>query len=228
MIESNVKNVAQKWDNLYLNEEYNVQYPFDQIVSFIYKNKSLVHGANVLDVGCGLGNNFAPVIDLGGVPIGIDGSATALKKCAERYPSSLVYNVCFDDLWPIASESISVGYDRMSLTCNPMNTIKVAFNEIYRVLKTGGIFRWIVLSDSSDYVRSGEMSHDGWVEQSNIPNVLNNTQFRGYSFLSYKDVISITQGFKIERLELMTSEVLVAEGMRKVQAYWVVDCVKAT
>lgn len=128
--------------------------------------------------------------------------------------------------WPVESNSICIGFDRISLTCVRLDVIKFALSELFRVLKPGGIFGWIV-SDTSDFIRLGDLEDDGWVEQSRNKDIQNRSQFRGYTFLSYKDVIDLTSKFSILNLSLKTEEFFIQDATRRKRAYWIVDLIKA-
>lgn len=212
-----------RWNDLWKKRIYNVKYPQDEIISFLYRNAKHIKNKKILDVGCGQGNNFQPIIDLGGKCVGIDISKIATKKALESYPESFVYTKSFEDRWPIEKNSISLGFDRLSMTCTKKNVIEKGLSEILRVLKPRGIFRWLVLSDTSDFFRIGPSTKDGWVSKSNVKFVKNNSQFRGYTFISYNDIKNYLSEFKILDIHLKSSERFLKNGLRFKESYWIID-----
>ena len=85
------------WEEVYDSNIYTIQYPWSTVVSFVCKH--VRKGMRVLDVGCGLGNNFQPVVDRGAIPVGLDVSETALNTAAEKYPTAELYPYRFDEPW---------------------------------------------------------------------------------------------------------------------------------
>src|SRR2546421_3471976 len=115
------------WIEIHDANIYKIQYPWSTVVSFVCKH---VHkGMRVLDIGCGLGNNFQPVIDRGAIPVGLDISKTALKAAAEKYPSAELHPYLFEEPWSaILDHSVDVAYDSKSLTTSPIEAIKAAIS----------------------------------------------------------------------------------------------------
>src|SRR5690348_8068660 len=175
------------WEDVYDADVYTIRYPWSTVVSFVCKY--VTKGMRVLDVGCGLGNNFQPVVDLGATPVGIDISKTALKTAKEKYPIAELYPYRFEEPWTaIPSASIDVAYDSKGLTCSPIESVRAGLASIHRCMKPGSKFMWWPMSDLGDWARAGEMSKSKFIEKSAVDEIPNVTYFRGYSFVSLSDV----------------------------------------
>jgi ubiquinone/menaquinone biosynthesis C-methylase UbiE len=107
---------------------------------------------NVLDLGCGWGNNLKFLADKGFSYSGVDFSKAAVEHCKMSHPS--VFHTNLDDL-PFKDESFDFAFDRMAIQHNSKEVIKDIFNEVHRVLKPGGTFYSILVSKAEyDYVTS--------------------------------------------------------------------------
>jgi len=80
--------VVNKWEELYKDEICNVNYPYDDIVSFLHSNSSMVKNELVLDLGSGLGNNFYPILSLGGALHWLRWLQDSSQKKLEKIPRS--------------------------------------------------------------------------------------------------------------------------------------------
>src|SRR5690348_13062557 len=175
------------WEDVYDADVYTIRYPWSTVVSFVCKY--VTKGMRVLDVGCGLGNNFQPVVDLGATPVGLDISKTALKTAKEKYPTAELYPYRFEERWSaIPDESIDIAYDSKGLTTAPVEVIKAGLASTFRCLKPGGKFLWWTMSDAGDWARAGVMNESKFVESSTTDDIPNGSYFRGYCFLSLSDV----------------------------------------
>ena len=125
------------WERNYKNGRYN-RYPYDDIVSFTLKN--FKNRSNVLDLGCGGGNNSFFFINEGHKVFAVDGSETALeltkKHCLNNSDLICLHND-FKNM-SIESETIDLIVDRQSMGHNSRNDIIEILNELHRVLKVGG------------------------------------------------------------------------------------------
>lgn len=73
------------WEQIYSsNSSYRSNYPWDFIVSVIYKECSnLNRKLRILELGCGCGNNLIPLQHLFEEAVGIDMSETAIKYASD-------------------------------------------------------------------------------------------------------------------------------------------------
>ena len=113
----------QDWEKLWSAGTYNVRYPNENVIRFVMR---YCRGTalKVLDVGCGCGNNFMPVVDLECIPVGVDISQYALDLAAEHYPSSELHRYEFGNKLPFVK----------------IEEIRKTLQEVNRVLKDTGYF----------------------------------------------------------------------------------------
>lgn len=216
------------WKEVFDRGVYTTEYAHSEVIPFICRNTRT--GSRVLDVGCGLGNNFLPIVDRGGVPVGIDLSEVALRTAAKKYPTAELHQYRFDDAWSnIGDASIDLAFDSKSLTTARIGEIRTAMASVYRCLKPSAKFLWWTLSDSSDWARVGPMDEDGYIESSVVADVPNLTVFRGYTFLSYPQAVRVVTeaGFRIVNATIVKRETLSEGAMRRMYEYFVFELVKA-
>jgi ubiquinone/menaquinone biosynthesis C-methylase UbiE len=215
------------WVQVYDDNVYTIQYPWSTIVSFVCKH--VQKGMRVLDIGCGLGNNFLPVVDRGAIPVGLDISATALQAAGEKYPTAELHPYRFEEPWSaIPDASIDVAYDSKGLTTAPVEAIIAGLASTFRCMKPGGKFLWWTMSDGGDWARAGVMNESKFIESSLVEDLPNVSYFRGYTFLSLTDVrvMAAQAGFVIDVITLLKMETLNANATRRVMEHFVVELTK--
>ena len=75
-----MKNKISTWERNYINKRFN-KYPYDEVVSFIFKNynNATRNKTKILDLGCGGGNNSYFIAKEGFDLYAIDGSKRVYK-----------------------------------------------------------------------------------------------------------------------------------------------------
>lgn len=216
------------WVEVYDDNIYTIRYPWSTVVSFVCKYAQ--SGMRVLDIGCGLGNNFQPVIDRGATPIGLDVSTTALAKAREKYPSAELHNYRFQDVWSsLPDGSIDLAYDSKGLTTAPLDAINAGLASVSRCLKPGARFLWWTLSDAGDWARAGIMDEQTrYIDSSVVDELPNGTFFRGYTFLSLSDArfMAARVGFEVEVVTILKMETLLRNASRRVMEHFVIELIK--
>ena len=140
------------WEEVYSADTFRNknEYPSGEVVSFIMRNygalghKELIH---VLDMGCGWGNNLKFLKDKGFCGVGVDISKTAVQHCKS---SGYTASVCDFSKLPFSDSSFDIVFDRQAIQHNTIENIKKTLNEVKRVLKKGGVFFSIMISEA-DY-----------------------------------------------------------------------------
>tara|TARA_B100000886_G_scaffold335220_1_gene291960 strand:- start:2136 stop:2714 length:579 start_codon:yes stop_codon:yes gene_type:complete len=132
----------KEWEDSYSSNQLQNknQYPSEEVIHFLMhkfsksKDKSKI---NILELGCGWGNNLKFLKDQGFSYVGVDFSESAIKHCKKYHKN--VYCCSIDQL-PFKSDKFDIVLDRMAIQHNPMNIIKKTFLEVKRVLKDNGFF----------------------------------------------------------------------------------------
>lgn len=148
------KNFDDTWDDLYQGDHrHQNRYPFDTVVQFVFSQspKDIPRSdVNILEVGCGAGNNLWFAAREGFRVAGIDASAPAIELANERFKKdglegdirvSDANNLPFDDA------SFDLVIDRAALSHTPKESIGQSISEIRRVLKPGGKFHFNPFGD---------------------------------------------------------------------------------
>jgi ubiquinone/menaquinone biosynthesis C-methylase UbiE len=208
------------WENKIYKEKKQInKFPFDWVVSTVNRLFSSLDPAaslNVLELGCGTGNNLKFFLDFGFENIhGIDGSNSALQR-AEEYLGASTNKVKL-----IASDfgSISEGddyydliLDRGSVTHNDFESCRDIFSEVFRVLKPGGYVISAMFSNSHSALHAADsISHSfyrAFHSESDNRNGLNT------SFFSIQDVFDLFAPFKIVSCIHNVSEEMIGNPLR--------------
>lgn len=120
-------------------------WPFTEVISTLLSAKPDCEELNkeILGIGCGVGNNLIPIAQLGYNVHGIDISDLAIQEAKRRATEQNVRAdlICGNvTTLPYESNFFSHVIDRSVLTCTTPDVIIQAIDEIFRVLKPGGIF----------------------------------------------------------------------------------------
>jgi SAM-dependent methyltransferase len=154
-------------DSIYGQGQQLNRYPFDIVVSFIYrhyprdKSRSDV---KILEVGCGAGNNLWFAAREGFQVAGIDGSPNAITYAKRRFAEEGLtgdFRVGDFTQLPFDSDCYDLVIDRGSITCCGFLAGKKAVAEVRRVLKLGGKFLCNPYSDRHSSYVSGQLGPDG-------------------------------------------------------------------
>jgi 2-polyprenyl-3-methyl-5-hydroxy-6-metoxy-1,4-benzoquinol methylase len=157
-----------KWEESYADGNMLNIYPFDILVSLVYKYfKGVKNKKNirVLDLGCGAGNNSWFLSREGFNVVGIDASSTAINFAQERFKTEGLSGdfrlMNFDDIDIIKGE-FDLVIDRESLSMTEFNTVKNVTEKIQSILKPNGLFMsFFYNKDSPDFFNYGGDSDDG-------------------------------------------------------------------
>lgn len=160
-------NNRKRWDSI--NEArrkgaaFN-RYPTEPLVVFIAKNYFKAVDRNeikILEIGCSGGNNLFFLVQEGFDTYGIDHSAPAIEA-ARNFLGKSNYNAklsvaCATKL-PYEDDFFDVVLESNVIHCNTLTDIRVIFKEIHRVMKKGGQFYGILVSDlSAEYGEGVEL-----------------------------------------------------------------------
>jgi SAM-dependent methyltransferase len=142
------------WDEIYLSGRHNNRYPWDAVVSYIYRYRPPNKATNqisIIEVGCGTASNLWFAAREGMQVAGIDASQPAIQLAQERFKSEDLSGDLrigdFIDL-PWGGASFDMAIDRGALTCCGYSAATKAIAEVARVLRPGGTFFCNVLSEN--------------------------------------------------------------------------------
>ncbi len=136
-----MKNKISTWERNYINKRFN-KYPYDEVVSFIFKNYSNAARCKIkiLDLGCGGGNNSHFIAKEGFDLYAVDGSNESIKLTKKKlnfYNRKKIIKSNFEKM-PFKKNFFNCIVDRQSVSCNSISDIKKILNEVFRILKKGG------------------------------------------------------------------------------------------
>lgn len=197
------------WDKTF-KERNPTLYPHDSVVSFIFRNipnNKPKNKVNVLDIGCGGGNNLFFVAEIGLNAYGIDGSENAIAIANKRFkdkklPAHL-FTGDFREL-PYESNFFDLVIDRHSICCTDKIGIKKTINEVKRVLIPGGIFFSLFYSDDHTSSLNGLKTKNGMTKGIDKGSLQG---FGDLSFFSQNEIENLfSKGFEINSLKYKVSK----------------------
>jgi SAM-dependent methyltransferase len=150
------------WEDVYRAGRQLNRYPTEYFVQFLGRYYSQLPdraGVQILDLGCGAGNNTWFAAREGYRVTALDGSPAGLGYLGRRLAEDgLRAELCAADAsaMPFAAGRFDVVLDRAAIECNPLATARAIAAEVIRVLKPGGRLLAIMRGDGSDDRRCGE------------------------------------------------------------------------
>jgi SAM-dependent methyltransferase len=162
-----VSPVGPVWESIYSEGKALNRYPFDQVVSFIYRNflRSKPRSeTKILEIGCGAGNNLWFAAREGFSVSGVDGSPSAIEFAKKRFADEdLQGDLRVADFisLPFTDNIFDFVLDRGALTCSPFADAQKTVAEVRRVLAPGGKFFFNPYSDRHSSFASGKVRPDG-------------------------------------------------------------------
>ena len=193
------------WEDIFSQRDPSF-YPFDNVVTFLFRNypkdkpRSEI---NILEVGCGGGNNLRFAAREGFNVFGIDGSKRALKIAEQRFAnenlSGEFIHGDFSSL-PYEDNFFDIVIDRCSIVCVSKIAAKTVFSEIFRVLKQGGKFFFNPYSDLHTSCQFGKQLTNGITTNINHGTLVGNGDLSFYAKQELLDIFS--SPWKIQELKL--------------------------
>lgn len=161
-----MSNLNKDWEEkIYSHGRQLNKYPYDLVVSIVaryffhlpLKERSKI---KVLDLGCGAGNNAKFLAENGFQVFGIDGSASAIDICSNRFKRWRLKGkfVCqnFEKL-PYKNNFFDLVIDRESSYANIPAVIRNILKEVHRTVKKGGLFVSFIYNNFYSHIKSGKL-----------------------------------------------------------------------
>ena len=180
------------------------RYPYDLVVSIVAKKFFGVPRKErskivMLDVGCGAGNNAMFLAENGFTVYGIDGSASGIEICKERFREKGLKGefVVGDFLYlPYEDGKFDFVLDRASLYANRWENVKEAVVQVHRMLKPGGLF--VSFLYNTEHPR---MAQSGQEVEPRTYKDTKTGRFVGFThYMDLKDVLELFGAFSIENI----------------------------
>jgi len=129
-------------------------------------------GKLLLDLCCGDGYDANHYRSLGAIVQGLDASGALISKAQKDY-SEIVFTEGFAESMPYADESFDIVTSKYAImTSHDMSHI---FDEVFRVLKPGGIFIYLVTHPIRQFMERKNLASDYFKQKEVESNILDNT-----------------------------------------------------
>lgn len=135
------------WDRAYRDGLAINKYPWAAVISSLFRARRIIGSdssrqLDLVEVGCGTGNNIVAAATEGFTVAGLDGSAAAIEIASRFFEQRGLRADLrvgdFSDL-PWAAGSFDIALDRGAITCAPPSAARRAIDELHRVLRPGGL-----------------------------------------------------------------------------------------
>jgi len=162
-----ISDLGSVWESIYREGKALNRYPFDQVVSFIYRNQPRTKPRSetkILEIGCGAGNNLWFAAREGFSVAGVDGSPCAIEYARKRLADDrLTGDLRVGDYitLPFKENIFDFVIDRAALTCSGFSSARKTVAEMQRVLQPGGKLFFNPYSDRHSSFASGRLNPDG-------------------------------------------------------------------
>lgn len=156
------------WEEIYFRGQELNKYPFDHVVSFVWRHRppKPVSETRILEIGCGAGNNLWFAAREGFEVAGIDASRSAISYARRRFfLEGLRADLRLGDYTslPFSDGCFDLVFDRAAITCVGMSSARSAVSEVWRVLADGGKFLFNPYSTRHTSFMSGRRTDDNLV-----------------------------------------------------------------
>tara|TARA_Y100001968_G_C19454442_1_gene771562 strand:- start:1274 stop:1951 length:678 start_codon:yes stop_codon:yes gene_type:complete len=215
------------WDEIYSEGRQINKYPFDSIVSMVFKLKGKIKKdekqLKLLELGCGCGNNLLFAANEGFDIYGIDASQYAIKIAKKflndnNVDSNLTVG-SFSQL-PYPDNFFDLVIERGSLGQASQSVAKKAVLETHRVLKTSCYFYSEIFSDKS--ISPHVLNENGTI-------VVHDGPFKGcgnMTFYTEKMLMELMSSFSIEELSHINKYYLKGDFKDFNESRWLTLCKK--
>lgn len=224
----NKESFQKLWEELRKEGKQTARYPYEKVISFVLRYHPKDKGRediNILEVGCGAGNNLWAIAMEGFRVYGIDGSETAINIAKDTFKKFGLHGEFtlgdFTKRLPYSDNFFDLVIDRGSITCVDYEDARKVVREVTRVLKAGGYFFFNPYAKShTSYATSTERINDKYVltQKGSIAGT-------GYvCFYNREDALALVEGL-LEVVEL--KEVLIRDLINNsVHGEWELICKK--
>jgi 2-polyprenyl-3-methyl-5-hydroxy-6-metoxy-1,4-benzoquinol methylase len=190
------------WENIYKNKHQLNRYPYTEIVSFFFRNRSMLHsvehGFKAFDVGCGSGIHSAFLAEQGGEVLGIDFSASAVEHATKTYGSDRVQFAVADfGNYTPQNGPYHLVVDRLSTTHSSIPITTEFYQRLKSQLQPGAKLLWQGFSDDNSACALAQTQGDGYLSD------FTGSVFQALgqaAFFSEAQVRRVFDGYKIDRL----------------------------
>lgn len=158
------------WNDRYNSNQNIAKYPFDQIISLVmqrFKDKKERESSNILDYGCGGGNNFWFLAREGFEAYACDVASSAIEMTKRRMEDEKIilpedrYRLLEGEILPFPDQFFNAIIDRESLCQSTWSEIQSRIREFRRILKPGGWYLGINFTCHHPDIRHADALGDG-------------------------------------------------------------------
>lgn len=196
-----LENSKDYWNNKYWKENINNNKTDFLKDNWMEKYKEIIVDRSLkkaIDLGCGIGQDTKWLIDNDFDVVSCDISDIALSKLKEMIPNSKTMQIDVKKKLPFEHNSIDLINANLSLHYfNLEDTIKI-FNEIYRVLRPGGLFIGRMNSDKNEeYVKetTKEIEKNYYYDYGKYYRLFNKEQFdiltKGWNIIILNENVTV-------------------------------------
>lgn len=195
---------AQFWEQTYADGLQLNRYPYDFVVSFVFRNypkEKKKDEVNILELGCGAGNNLWFAAKEGFNVTGIDFSKSAISYAEKRFADEgLKGEFITGDFSCVKNlkKKYDLVIDRAALCSTTLENVKIIIADVKNIMSLNGKMFFNPYSDRHSSSVSGVYAENGMVI-----NITNNiSDITELFFYGKRDIVDLFKnGFIIESLQ---------------------------
>ncbi len=204
-----MQNSSKIWDNLFSRGEFIWKEPHDLVVELLPILEK-IGAKRILDLGCGAGRHLVFLSDHGFISHGTDIAFIGLKSAKNwlikrGFDASLSQSEMHH--LPYASKSFDALVCLYVIYHGTVERIRRAFQEIYRVLKPGGMSLVTFISD-----RHHRFGHGERIEKNTFITNIGADAGVPHHFCGREELFQLVRDFEVVQLDLL--ERMIEEGLR--------------
>ena len=200
------KSSSKNWEKIYFEGKQLNRYPYDFVVSFVFRKFSAVPLAErkkvkILDLGCGAGNNAKFLAENGFSVYGVDCSETVIKICKKRFKGLRLegkFIKCEFTKLPFKDNYFDLIIDRESLYANYLSDINKTVKEVYRVLKNDGELLSLMYNNFHPDIKLGKNVEDNTFRNFSEKSTFHQTGI--VHFITQQEIKKVFFQFKIKNI----------------------------
>jgi len=198
------------WDSVYFKKKAINQFPFSDFVSFFFNTFKKNSKLNILEIGCGSGNNLEFLAKLGHNVYGIDASKEIIKIAKKKFlEQNLDGNFTQSEFTklPYDDNFFDLIIDRASICHTDIQNAEIAINSCNRVLKPGSVMYSTLFTNFNSFkaTKIDEGFYKNFVE-----GFKNIGQLKFYNSFELKELFEknnfiITKLFLLEKKDMLST-----------------------
>ena len=219
------KSFDNEWNKIYDDGNQINQFPFSDLISFFYNNfKQNSSKLNILEVGCGAGNNLEFLSTMGHNVFGIDASEKIIEYTKKKFDEkSLSGNFSISEFTelPFDNNYFDLIINRAAICHTDIESAHIAIEECNRVISSSGVFYSTFFTNFNTF-KANKLDfgfYDRFEEG-----------FQNIGALKFYNIFEVTKLFENHNFNIvdifLTEKIDMKNIPTKINSEWIIHCNK--